>query len=296
MKTKLILLLLIAAGAGAAWYFKFKMPSPAQTASPPNVAAPMKAERKILFYQSPMHPWIKSDKPGKCTICGMDLVPVFAGSEGTNSVFGLKLTADSVTVLNVQTVVVVRHPLVHTLRVAGSITAGSWTAAWFEFTAYERDFAWLKVGQTIEVTVPSVPGKTFLARINLHGTRPVAETDFDAASASTKIRAELADGPVETPGFGGKKLFTGLYAEGRVLVESPEVLAVPRSAVLSPGAQPVVYVDNANGRYEPRKIKLGRIGDEFAEVLDGVKEGEKVVTNGNLLIDAETQISQSANQ
>jgi Cu(I)/Ag(I) efflux system membrane fusion protein len=35
--------------------------------------------RKILYYQSPMHPWVKSDKPGKCTVCGMELVPVFEG-------------------------------------------------------------------------------------------------------------------------------------------------------------------------------------------------------------------------
>jgi len=33
---------------------------------------------KILYYQSSMHPWIKSDKPGKCPICGMDLVPIYA--------------------------------------------------------------------------------------------------------------------------------------------------------------------------------------------------------------------------
>ena len=291
MKIKLILLLLIAAGAGAVWHFKFKPPT--QTAS--SAAAPLKTERKILFYQSPMHPWIKSNLPGKCTVCGMDLVPVYESSEGTNTALGLKLNAGSVTVLNVQTVTVAPHPLFRTLRVAGSITASSWTAQWFEFTAYERNFAWLKPGQTIEVTVPSVPGKTFLAKINLRSARPVADTDFDAATASTKIRAEISDGPVELPGFGGKKLFTGLYAEGRVLAESTEVLAVPRSAVLSPGAQPVVYVDVANGVYEPRKIKLGRIGDEFAEVLDGLKEGEKVVTNGNLLIDAETQLSQLGN-
>ena len=37
--------------------------------------------RKVLFYQSPMHPWVKSDKPGKCTVCGMELVPVYEGGQ-----------------------------------------------------------------------------------------------------------------------------------------------------------------------------------------------------------------------
>lgn len=42
----------------------------------------VKDARKVSFYQSPMHPWIKSDKPGKCTICGMTLVPVYEGEKG----------------------------------------------------------------------------------------------------------------------------------------------------------------------------------------------------------------------
>jgi len=64
--------------------------------------------------------------------------------------------------------------------------------------------------------------------------------------------------------------------------------------VLQPGSQPVVYVDEGKGYYEQHKVKLGRVGDEFVEVLDGLKEGDKIVTSGGLLIDAEAQISQSA--
>jgi len=294
MKTFFILVMLVIGGSGAVWYLT-NQPTKPTSASAATTMDP-KAERKILFYQSPMHPWIKSDKPGQCTVCGMDLVPVYESGEGTNSALGLKLNADSVTVLDVQSVVVAVQPLTRTLRVAGKITANSWTAQWFEFTAYERDFAWLKIGQTMEITLPAVPGKTLTAKINLRSTRPVVDTEFDAASGSTKIRAEILDGPVELPAFGGKKLFNGIYAEGVVRVEIPEVLAVPRRAVLSPGAQALVYVDTANHTYESRKIKLGRVGDDFVEVLEGLKAGEKVVTRGNLLIDAETQISQSANQ
>jgi Heavy metal binding domain len=283
--------LFLAAGAGAVLLFQKNSPPPAASAA----AAPMKMERKVLFYQSPMHPWVKSDKPGKCTVCGMDLVPVYESADGTNSAFGLKLNPDSVTVLNVQTAEVERRPIRHTLRVAGRVVASSWSAEWFEFTAYERDFTCLKADQIIEVSIPSLPGKTFQAKINLRSTRAAADTDFDATTGSTTIRAEFDGGAVEMPGFGGKKLFSGLYAEGRVLVETPEVLAVPRSAILSPGAQPLVYVDGANGHYEPRKITLGLTGDGYAEVLAGLQAGEKVVTHGNLLIDAEAQISQIAN-
>ena len=285
MRAKIILfaLVVLAIGGGIVW----------MTAHHPSAQTAAAAHRKVLYYQSPMHPWIKSDKPGKCPICGMDLVPVYESTGTTNTGFGLKLNADSVSVANVQTATVERRPFVHTLRVAGSISANSWTAAWFEFTAYHRDLVWLKIGQTIEVTVPSAPGKVYSAQIKLHGVRPVADTDFDSASDSTRIRAAISNPPVEAGDLGGKRLFTGLYAEGRVLVNPPDVLTVPRSAVLQPGPQPVVYVDQGNGYYEQRKVKLGRVGDEFVEVLDGLKEGDKVVTSGSLLIDAEAQISQS---
>jgi Cu(I)/Ag(I) efflux system membrane fusion protein len=53
----------------------------------------------------------------------------------------------------------------------------------------------------------------------------------------------------------------------------------------------MVYVDKGDGHYEPRAIRLGRIGDDFSEVLAGLKEGEKVVTNGNVLIDSEAQLT-----
>ena len=286
MKTKVLLLVVLSTVgvAGAIWLYS-------QPHSPMQNAAG--SGRKILYYQSAMHPWIKSDKPGKCPICGMDLVPVYEGDAGMNMDGGVTLKSNSITALNVQTATAARQPLARTLHVAGSIVASSRAAAWFEFTVYERDLVWLKIGQTVEVNLPSAAGKIFLAQITVHGTRAGADSDFDAATDSMKVRAEFSEPPVTGGDLGTKKLFNNLYAEGRVLVNLPDVLAVPRSAVLSPGAQAVVYVDAGGGHYEPRKIKTGRVGDELVEVLDGLHEGEKVVTTGNLLIDAETQISQS---
>jgi multidrug efflux pump subunit AcrA (membrane-fusion protein) len=288
MKHKIIFFVLLVAAVGAGVVRLAKSYSPAS-------ATAGASGRKILYYQSAMHPWIKSDKPGKCPICGMDLVPIYAGEADIKMDGGVTLISNSITALSVQTATVARQPLVRTLRVAGSVVASSRTAAWFEFTAYERDFVWLKIGQTVEVSLPSVPGKTFLARIELHSARPFADADFDTATGSTKVRAEFSEPPVFASELGEKKLFNNLYAEGRVIVNFPDVLSVPRSAVLAPGAQAVVYVDAGGGHYEPRKIKTGRVGDELVEVLDGLHAGEKVVTTGNLLLDAETQISQSGN-
>ncbi|MDR3456519.1 MAG: heavy metal-binding domain-containing protein [Verrucomicrobiae bacterium] len=286
MKAKfLLLLLVVAGGAGAFWYFKTHP-------APPAGAASAQPGRKILYYQSAMHPWIKSDKPGKCPICGMDLVPVYEGdARATTDTNMVVLNADSVTVVNVKTAAVSRRPVVHTLHVIGSIQKNSATAAWFVFTVYERDLPWIKIDQTMEVTLPSVPDRVYHAQIKLHSTEAFADRTLDEMSDSTKIRAQITETPVEVPGFEGHAFFNGLHAESHIRSATPDVVAVPRSAIISRGSGPMVYVDKSGGGYEARPVKLGRIGDSYAEVLDGLDEGDKVVTNGGLLIDAEAQLT-----
>jgi len=237
-----------------------------------------------------MHPWIKSDKLGKCPICGMNLVPVYEGdarlSVDTNMVV---LHADSITAINVQTETITNHPIIRTLHIIGDIQKNSATKAWFVFTVYERDLPWIKVGQTLDVSLAAVPGKIYPARVQAHGKEAFADRELDAMSDSTKVRAEILNPPVEVPGFEGRAYFNGLHAESHIRATTPEVLAVPRTAVISRRA-PMVFVDASGGGYEMRAVKLGRIGDDYAEVISGLDAGDKVVTHGGLLLDAEAQL------
>ena len=116
MKPRLFFLFLFVAAlaGGAGWFAAKHLPTKASRAP--------SGGRKVLYYQSAMHPWIKSDKPGKCTICGMDLVPVYQGEAGFDVAPGLvTLSSNSITVINVQTDTVRRRLLRRTLRVAGTI-------------------------------------------------------------------------------------------------------------------------------------------------------------------------------
>src|SRR4051812_11080374 len=119
MKAKLLIgfLLIALLGAVGGW-FAAKHWKGSEKASAVNPAS----GRKILYYQSSMHPWIKSDKPGRCTICGMELVPVYEGEKGFDVGAGLvTLNSNSINVINVQTTEVRRQPLERTLHVAGVI-------------------------------------------------------------------------------------------------------------------------------------------------------------------------------
>lgn len=333
MKIKVFILLLLL-GGGAFWYFKFNPPMAMSSGTNTTPAG-----RKILYYQSAMHPWIKSDKPGKCPICGMDLVPVYADETGASSTaaasgerkiksyqssmkpgetsptpakdtMGMDMVpvyeddamamtesnmvvfnADNISVVHVQTETVHPRPIQHTIRVIGSIQKNSATAAWFVFDIYERDLPWIKLDQKLDVTLSAVPDKIYPAQIKLYGVEAFADRNLDEMSDSTKIRARISNPPVEVPGFAGKAYFNNLRAESRIVAATPEVLAVPRSAVISRGAGPMVYVEMSSGHYSPRPLTLGRTGDEYAEVLSGLDDGDKVVINGGLLIDAEAQLS-----
>jgi multidrug efflux pump subunit AcrA (membrane-fusion protein) len=68
------------------------------------------------------------------------------------------------------------------------------------------------------------------------------------------------------------------------------VLAVPHSAVLFTGKRNIVYVEKEEGNYVPREVVLGPKADEYYPVVDGLSVGEKVVTEGNFLIDSQMQL------
>jgi hypothetical protein len=160
---------------------------------------------------------------------------------------------------------------------------------WFRFDVYQRQLPWFEPGQTIEVEVSGIPGKVFPAVISF------VEPAFNEATRTVKVRANLSN-PL-MPGNGQKRrlLKYGMYAEGHVRAAVPEVLAVPRTAILFPGGAAYAYVEKGGGAYERRRLKLGREGDQLWEVLKGVEEGEKVVTSGNMLLDAQAQFNVADN-
>jgi Cu(I)/Ag(I) efflux system membrane fusion protein len=83
-----------------------------------------------------------------------------------------------------------------------------------------------------------------------------------------------------------------MYTDVEIVTGTEEpVVAVPVSSVIDSGSRRVVIVDLGNGRFEPRDVKLGRRGPEYVEVVDGIKDGDNVVVDGNFLIDSESNLS-----
>ena len=74
-----------------------------------------------------------------------------------------------------------------------------------------------------------------------------------------------------------------------------KVLTVPASAMIDSGTRQIVLVQLAEGRFEPRIVKPGMRSEDHVEILEGIAEGEQVVTSANFLIDAESNLKAALN-
>ena len=65
---------------------------------------------------------------------------------------------------------------------------------------------------------------------------------------------------------------------------------MPNEAIIEEGDRHVVYVQQQAGQYVPQEIQTGIQGELYTQVLDGLKDGEQVVTFGSFFIDAEHKL------
>lgn len=151
------------------------------------------------------------------------------------------------------------------------------SAVWVQADVFEQDIAAVGVGQKAKIRINAYPGEVFEGRIAYVYPTLKAET------RTVPVRIELANPK--------GRLKPAMYAEVEIPVAGAgSVVTVPNSAVIDSGSKQVVIVQLAEGRFEPRAVKLGARGSEFVQVLEGVKEGEMVVSSANFLIDAESNL------
>lgn len=147
---------------------------------------------------------------------------------------------------------------------------------WLYATIYESDLDLVKIGQNIEATTIAYPGEIFQGKI------ASLDAVFNAQTRSVKART-LVENPKG-------KLKPDMYTDVEIKIDLGENLVIPESAVLDSGTRQIVFVDMGNGYFEPREVKIGQRSDDLVIVLEGIKEGENVVSSGNFLVDSESKL------
>jgi len=154
-------------------------------------------------------------------------------------------------------------------------TIADLSVVWILADAFETDEQFLKPGVRAMISHPSLDK-------GLEAVVSHVLPEFDSATRTLKVRLE-----VRNPGF---KLRPGMFVDVTQPVELGPALTVPRSAVLDSGSRQMVFIDKGEGNLEARKVTTGwRYGDRV-EILKGLKEGDKVVTSGNFLLDSESRM------
>jgi len=148
---------------------------------------------------------------------------------------------------------------------------------WVLVDIAERDLERIAIGQTVDVRPRAFAHRAFSGKVAL------IYPHLNAQTRTARVRIELAN----PDGL----LRPDMYVDAEINTGSPDpVLSVPDSAILDTGTRQAVFVDKGDGRFEPRDVKLGRRGDGYVEVRDGVAEDERVVVSANFLIDAESNL------
>jgi Cu(I)/Ag(I) efflux system membrane fusion protein len=152
------------------------------------------------------------------------------------------------------------------------------THVWVITDVAESDLPAIKVGTRATVMV-----RAYMAQ-PIEGELTFIYPELRAETRTARVRIEVPnpDGRLKVDMYADVVLHAG--------TDEPPVVAVPTSAVIDSGSRQVVLVAKGEGRFEPRPVKLGRRGDGYVEVLEGVASGEEVVTAATFLIDAESNL------
>jgi RND family efflux transporter MFP subunit len=147
---------------------------------------------------------------------------------------------------------------------------------WVIASVYEYELPFVRLGQRGEVTLPYLPGRIYEGRVGL------IYPTLEGATRTAQVRLEFSNPDLE--------LKPEMYAEVQLKSDLGERLTAPDTAVLSSGTRNIVFVTSGDGYFEPREVQVGLRLPDAVEILDGVAEGETVVTSGNFLIDSESKL------
>tara|TARA_Y100000034_G_scaffold49092_1_gene60693 strand:+ start:1585 stop:3387 length:1803 start_codon:yes stop_codon:yes gene_type:complete len=157
----------------------------------------------------------------------------------------------------------------------------NFNTVWAEFDAYENQIALLKEGQTIKITTNAYRNEVFDAKISF------IDPLLNSATRTIVVRAVLNNKK--------DKFKPGMFVEGTIegiQSGSKSAVTVPATAVLWTGKRSVVYVKTKPNEpvFEMREVLLGNTNGESYTILEGLANGDEVVTNGTFTVDAAAQL------
>jgi Cu(I)/Ag(I) efflux system membrane fusion protein len=160
------------------------------------------------------------------------------------------------------------------------MTLADISTVWVKVEVFEQQAGGLAVGRKAEVRLPHAPGEAW------QGTVEYIYPDVDPKTRALRARLRFPNP--------GERLKFNMFAD-IVIHATPraKVLHIPREALIRTGSEQRVIVDLGGGRFEARPVEIGIEAGERVEIRAGLKEGERVVTSAQFLLDSESSVRAS---
>lgn len=152
---------------------------------------------------------------------------------------------------------------------------------WVYADIYEYEMPWIKVGQKAKIILPYV------------GIDPIeSKVSYIYPFVEPKTRTIKVRFDIDNPDF---TLKPDMYVNVRLETEPVEnALTIPVEAVLHSGEVQTVFVALGDGKFEPRQVKTGvQSAEGDIEIVQGVLEGEHVVTSAQFMLDSESKLREA---
>jgi Cu(I)/Ag(I) efflux system membrane fusion protein len=153
------------------------------------------------------------------------------------------------------------------------------SSVWVLADVYESELSRVKMGMPAKLTLKAFPLKTFDGRVAF------VDPLLDPRTRTVKVRMSF-------PNPSGD-LRPEMFGEVVLQREAREALRIPGDAVINSGTRTVVFVALGEGKFQPREIKIGETDGQHVEVVEGLGDGELVVTRANFLVDSESRLRAS---
>ena len=157
------------------------------------------------------------------------------------------------------------------------LTVTDLSSVWIEGNVLEDDFNVVRAGSGATITTPAYPGRIYRGGVDY------VEPRVDPQTRTAKVRVTIAN-----PGLA---LRMGMYVDLTFTnAQAGKVVIAPKAAIQTVASGSVVYVpvDLKEGRFQQRALKIGEEAGGGVHVLEGLASGDTVVTEGSVLLRAES--------
>lgn len=159
------------------------------------------------------------------------------------------------------------------------ISAGPLDEVWVDAEVFERQAHWISSGSNAEMTLDAIPGKEWQGNVDY--VYPI----LDPKTRTLRVRLKFSNPNGELK----PNMFANIALKP---ISDDQVLTIPSSSVIHSGGMTRVVLSEGEGKYRSARIEVGREAGDKIEVLQGLTQGEHIVTSAHFMLDSES--SQSA--